>query len=191
MLLHARVRRLLTAGVFVCYLVLMPRVGRADTLPHYVLTSSLGVPLRLTVNDSFAQDRLAPAFFDALAGYVFPSTSRFAHGAALGFSLNLGKDGGFTEPVTAWQQFVLMPTYLLHYRLAPEWFALGHAGLPIALNAGTSVGLEAAAGVGYRLLAGLGAYAEAGLDFFGGAGSTVHASLSLELGLFVDYEVLP
>lgn len=206
MLFQARLRRLLTAGVL-SLLTLSgstrgvaqigdaepaadPTVDARGTLPHYVLTTSVGVPLRLTVNDTFDQRRFAPIFFDALAGYVFAAQGGFAHGAGLGFSLNLAQDGGFTEPVGALQQFVLMPTYLLRAQLHSDLFTLAHLGLPIALNAGTSVGLELAAALGYRLLAGLGTYAEAGLGVFGGGNSSLHAAFSLELGLFLDYEVL-
>lgn len=206
MLFQARSRRLLTAGVLLLCSVCASRPAGAQLdgdepaaepvadsaalLPHYVLTASVGVPLRLTRRDTFDQRRFAPLFFDALAGYVFASSRGFAHGAGLGFSLNLTEDGGFTEPVGPLQQFVLMPAYLLRAQLHPDLFALGHVGLPISLNAGTSVGLELAAALGYRLLAGFGTYAEAGLDAFGGGDNTLHLGFSLELGVFLDYEVL-
>jgi hypothetical protein len=160
-------------------------------LPRYLATWSVGMPLRLTLDKTLAQDRLAPAFTDALVGYVFPSATHFAHGAGLGFSLNLTKDGGFTEPVPALQQVVIMPSYLLYWGAAPELFAFGHVGIPISVGAGTTAGVEVGAALGYRLLAGFGTYAEAGVDLFGGANSTLHAMLSLEVGLFLEYEVLP
>jgi hypothetical protein len=193
---HARATRLLIAGVLLlCSLHVTAGASAqsepaVQTLPHYVLSWSAGVPLRLTRNDRFDQDRLAPAYVDVLAGYVFRSTSHFAHGAGLGFSINLDEDGGFTEPVGALQQFALMPSYLLHWTLAPDLFALGHAGIPMSFNAGTSVGFELGAALGYRVLSGFGLYAETGADLFGGASSTMHLTLSLELGVFVDYEVL-
>lgn len=183
------------AGVlFVCCMS-RAAAGQASfeqaTLPRYVAAWSVGLPLRLTLSDTLGQDRVAPVFTDVLGGYVFPSATPFAHGAGLGFSLNLTKDGGFTEPVSVSQQVVIMPSYLLYWSVAPELFALGHAGFPIGFNAGTTAGVELGAALGYRLLAGAGAYAEAGLDVFGGANSTLHAMFSLELGLFLDYEVLP
>jgi hypothetical protein len=163
----------------------------APSLARYLAAASVGVPLRLTVSDTFDQERVAPIYTDVLAGYVFASSGRWAHGFGLGLSLNLSEDGGFTEPVAVSEQLVVMPAYLLSLRVAPDWFALGHAGVPIALTPGVSTGFELAAALGYRLLAGIGAYTEAGIDIFGGANSQLHASLSLELGLFLDYEVLP
>ena len=61
-----------------------------------------------------------------------------------------------------------MPSYLLSAQIGPQWFALG-----------------------FRLLAGFGAFAEAGFDVFVGTESTLHPSVSIEGGLFLDYEVLP
>jgi hypothetical protein len=158
--------------------------------PRYLATLSGGAPLRLTRNEDFDQGSFAPAFVDALFGYVPAAGGRLRHGFGLGASLNLSEDGGFTEPVDAGSQLVLMPAYLLHADFEADLFALGHAGIPILLTGDQTAGVELVAAVGYRLFAGAGAFAELGLGTFVGAGS-MHASASLELGIFVDYEVLP
>jgi hypothetical protein len=195
MLLHALPRRSLQAGVLACLCMMGVANVRADapvvTLPRYLATTSVGLSMRLSVDETFDQERLAPFFVDALAGYVFGSETEFAHGAGLGLSLNLSEDGGFTEPVGAMQQLVVMPSYLLYWSVAPELFAFGHAGIPIAVTQGVSAGAEVGAALGYRLLAGFGLYTEAAIELFGGANSTINPVLSFELGLFLDYELLP
>lgn len=159
---------------------------------RYLAMWSLGAPLRLTQHDDYGQDVLAPIFTDALVGYVFASSSpRFRHGVGLGASVNVSDDGGYAEPVYAGEQIALMPAYLLYADFGMDLFALGHLGVPIALSGGTTAGLEVAGALGYRLLAGLGVFTELFADAFAGAGSTLHPTIGLELGLFLDYEVLP
>jgi hypothetical protein len=195
MLLHALPRRSLQAGVLACLCFLGVASVRADsvagTLPRYLTTVSVGLAMRLRVDETFGQERLAPVFADALAGYVFASDTEFAHGFGLGLSLNLSEDGGFTEPVGVMQQLVVMPSYLLYWNVAPELFAFGHTGVPITVTSGVSAGFELGAALGYRFLAGFGAYTEAAVELFGGANTTINPVLSLEVGLFLDWEVLP
>jgi len=164
----------------------------ATTMPaRYVLTLSAGLPLRLTKNVDFDQATTAPLFGDLLAGYVLAGDGVHRHGLGLGASLNLSEDGGFTEPVDASQQIVLMPAYLGFWDLDADLFALGHLGVPFLIGGGDSAGLELGFALGYRLLAGTGVFAELGANAFVGASSTLHPSVSLEAGFFVDYEVLP
>jgi hypothetical protein len=159
---------------------------------RYLVLWSLGAPLRLTQQEDFGQDVLAPIFTDALAGYVFESPAqRFRHGVGLGASVNLSDDGGYAEPVWAGEQVALMPAYLLYADLGVDLFGAGHLGVPIVITGGTTAGVELGAALGYRLLAGLGVFAELFADAFAGAGSTLHPTLGLELGFFLDYEVLP
>jgi hypothetical protein len=166
-------------------------VDKDETPPRYLAALSLGMPLRLAPDSKYGQKAFAPAFTDALGGYVFPGRTRFQHGVGLGFSTNLQTDGGYTEPVAALSQLVAMPAYLLYWNARPELFALGHVGLPIAVRGSASAGIEIACTLGYRLLAGFGTFAEAGLDVFVAAGSTLSPMFSLKAGLFLDYEVLP
>jgi hypothetical protein len=197
--------RWLTACALLCWAIACSAVARADApseegaavdtsappLPHYLATWSAGVPLRLSKDEKFDQGTLAPVYTDLLAGYVFAGHGTIRHGAALGFSLNLTEDGGFTEPVRMYDQFVVMPAYVMMFDLAPELFSFAHAGIPINLHAGTTVGLELAFAIGYRLLSGFGVFAETSLDTFVGAGSSYHPLLAIEGGVFIDFEVLP
>jgi hypothetical protein len=160
-------------------------------LPRYVAGLSAGVPLRITRNVDLDQSAIAPVFTDALGGYVFRGTSYFQHGVGLGLSLNLSADGGFTEPTAGGQQFVVMPAYLLAWNPDPDFFGLGHAGLPVTVAGTNAMGLELAFALGYRWLAGAGTFAELGFDLFRGVGGTMHPSISLELGVLLEYEVLP
>src|ERR1700741_3380111 len=66
---------------------------------RYLATVSAGIPLRLPQDEDFGQDTFAPVFTDALFGYVFAGEGTFRHGAGLGLSLNLTRDGGYSEPV--------------------------------------------------------------------------------------------
>lgn len=158
---------------------------------RYIAAWSIGVPLRLDKSADFGQSTFAPAFTDALGGYVFATKSRLRHGLGLGLSTNLSTDGGYTQPVAAFDQIVVMPSYLLYWDANPELFGVGHFGLPILVRGGTNAGAEVAFALGYRLLAGFGTFAEASLDAFAGASSRLNVSFSLEAGLFLDYEVLP
>lgn len=159
--------------------------------PRYLATLGVGVPLRLTRHVEFDQGVIAPVYTDALGGYVLSSTSPVRHGTGVGVSLNLSEEGGYTEPVRVARQLVVMPAYLLYWAAAADWFGLGHLGIPIVASEGRSVGLELGVGAGYRFLAGFGAYAEAAFDAFLGAASSVHPTFALEIGVFLEYEVLP
>jgi hypothetical protein len=158
--------------------------------PHAVTTLSVGAPLRVTQNVDFDQELIAPVFVDALFGVAL-WTRGWQHGFGLGASLNMNDDGGFTEPVGVADQLVLMPAYLGYHALGDDFALLGHVGVPIVLGATKTAGAELALGGGYRFLAGVLAYAEAGASMFLGASSTAHVLVSLELGVMLDYEVLP
>jgi hypothetical protein len=168
-----------------------PRAATDDQPGHYVATVGVGAPLRLSRNVDFDQGTTGPLFTDVFAGYALPGAIRLRHGAGVGLSLNLTDEGGFTEPVGAGEQLVVMPAYFAFFDIDPDWMGLGHVGVPVLLTNGTSIGAELAAGLAYRLRAGLGVYSEAGVNVFPGAESTLHPTLSLELGVVVDYEVLP
>jgi hypothetical protein len=164
---------------------------RAEAAPErYVALASVGAPLRLTRDVDLDQSAFAPIYTDVVGGYVL-SGEHVRHGVGLGLSLNLTKDGGFTEPVGPAEQFALAPEYLLYVDLGSDALLLGQAGLPIVLTGSTTVGLALSAALGYRLLAGMGMFAELGFETFVGVSSRLHPSVSLELGLFLDYEVLP
>ena len=166
--------------------------GAAAASPErYVGMLSSGAGLRLTRNVDYGQSTLGPAYVDALAGYLFGGAGALRHGAGLGASIAYTDDGGYTEPVIALEQLVLMPSYLMRSELGTDFTLLAHAGIPIVVAGGPSCGLELAGALGYRILAGFGAFAELGFDAFLGTATTLHPIVTLELGVFVDYEVLP
>jgi hypothetical protein len=156
--------------------------------PHYIALVSGGVPLRLTVNDKFDQKRLAPAFVDVLVGYALAG-ERYRHGFGLGVAWNLGHDGGYTDPIYAGDQLALMPAYLAYYPLNPDVLALGHVGIPILVRGGRAAGLELGAALTYRVFAGTGLFVQFDLDAYAAGAFSMLASL--ELGVVIDYEVLP
>ena len=149
---------------------------------------SAGVPLRLTLDASLDQERLAPAFGNVLLGYVLPGGA-LRHGFGVGLSWNISHDGGYTTPVYAAEQFALMPSYLAYYTVNTDVFAIAHAGVPILVRGGPVAGFELGAMIAYRVFAGTGVFAGIDLDAYGGLGFNLLASL--ELGIVIDYEVLP
>jgi hypothetical protein len=157
---------------------------------RYFAALTAGVPLRLTRNVDLDQGTLAPLYSDVLAGYVLPGED-VRHGLGASLSLNLTADGGYTEPVAPGEQLALAPSYLLYVDLGPDSLMLGQAGLPIVLTGSNTIGLALSAALGYRLLAGVGVLAELGFETFVGVSSRLHPTVSLELGVFMDYEVLP
>ncbi len=165
---------------------------RSGEPARYVGLASTGVPLRLNPHDDLGQQRFAPAFASALFGYVLASDARYHHGFGLGASMNLGRDGGYAEPVYAGEQLVLMPAYLGYYQLARDLPLLGHVGLPVLVGlAGRSFGLEMGAALAYRLLAGADVFAALDLSTFVGAHATLDALASISVGVAFEYEVLP
>ena len=157
---------------------------------RYFGALSTGDGLRLTRNTDYGQGTFVPAFIDALAAYVLPG-ARLRHGVGLGASVNYTDDGGYIEPVIAFEQLVLMPTYLVYADLNRDFLLLGHVGVPITVAGGPNAGFELAAAGGYRMLAGFGLLAELGLTTFVGTATSLHPAVTLELGVFLDYEVLP
>lgn len=175
-----------------CALLALPLPARAeqDEPLHGVATLSFGAPLRLTRNVDLDQNTIAPAFVDAMLGATL-LRGAVQHGLGLGASLNVTGEGGYTEPVVPGQQLVLMPAYLAYVPIDLDWLALGHLGVPFTVAGAPSFGFELAVGGGYRWLAGVLAFAELSATSFIGTTGTLHAMIGLELGLMLDYEVLP
>ena len=158
--------------------------------PRYLVLGSAGLPLRLTLNEDYGQDRLGASYMDVMGGYVLPG-SGYRHGFGLGLSWNIGHDGGYVEPIYTADQWVIMPAYLGYIPLARDVLVLGHVGLPIVLSKGYGFGLEVGAALAYHLVAGAGIFAEVSLAGYaaGDAGATLLASM--EAGILLNYEVLP
>ena len=164
--------------------------AQAEAPPRYLLAATAGAPLRLTQDVDLDQSALAPLYSDLLLGYVLPGEG-LRHGLGGVLSMNITEDGGYTEPVAPGEQLAIAPTYVMYSSLGSDGLFLGQAGLPIVVTGNSTIGLALSGALGYRLLAGVGVMAELGLETFVGVSSSLHPSVSLELGVFLDYEVLP
>jgi len=179
--------------------------GDSVVLPHVVLTAGVGGQLRLATDTKLAQERLAPSYADAMLGATF-DLGGVSLGAGIAGSVNLESDGGYTEPVFAFQQWSITPVLLLHQPLGHDWLLLAHAGPSFALQGPAAIGrdqdrqrsvtlgsagAELGAAGAYRLLAGVLAYAELDVNMWVGEGRDTHWVAALEGGVMLDYEVLP
>jgi hypothetical protein len=160
----------------------------SSPLPRMLTLISGGAPLRLTVDRELGQERMGPIFGNVLLGYVLPG-GRLQHGFGVSASWNATHDGGYTTPVYAFDQVALMPAYLAYYHLSPDVFGIGHLGVPVLVRGGPSAGVQVGAALAYRVFAGTGVFA--GLDLSSHIARGFNLFASLELGVVVDYEVLP
>lgn len=159
--------------------------------PRLLATLGVGLPLRLTRDRDLGQGRLGPRYLDARVGYLLARGGSWQHGPALQLSTGLSEDGGFHNPVDAFEQWVVAPGYGVAHEAFQGASWLLHGFLPFALTGGRSLGVELTAALAYRVLAGLGLYAELGGGAFFGYEGAPHPMLTAELGLVIDYEVLP
>ena len=156
--------------------------------PRMLVLISGSAPLRLTRERDLGQDRVGPISGNVLLGYALAG-GRLQHGFGVGVSWNATHDGGYTTPVYALDQIALMPAYLAYLQLNPDVLAVGHLGIPVLVRGGPSAGVEAGAMIAYRILAGTGVFA--GVDLNAHAAHSLSIFASLELGVVIDYEVLP
>jgi len=82
------------------------------------------------------------------------------------------------------------------YRPSPQFLGYGRLGPSIILSPDPTVGGEVAAGLGFFLTSRIALAGELCFDLYYGAGTptrgiTAYPILSGQLGLLVDYEVLP
>lgn len=146
-------------------------------------------PYRLAtpLGDTPESVSLSAAYYDLGLGLVYGPARGLAHGAVLHLSI----------AAQGIPQEVLSVSYTALERLDNgRILLLGRAGMPIVLSPDLSAGLEAAVGSAYMITAGLGVQAELiGSLFYGAATQdrsiTTIPMLSAQLGLFIDYEVLP
>jgi len=170
----------------------------ASNPSRILLTVGAGSSLRIVKNITYEQDIFAPAFVDVFGAFVFPSSAGWRHGVGLAVSTNITGDGGSTNGVNGFSQYFLGPEYVAYFRLSDDFVLDAHAGPLFGWSQNSEggsfdpiVGLEVAFSAAYLFLAGLGAYAEASASAYLGGNNTVHPILSIEGGLFIDYEVLP
>ncbi len=159
-----------------------------------------GLSLRLARNLDFQQERFAPAFLDLYAGLILPGARGFRHGFTVGVSANLSGDGSFSLGMDPFEQFTITPGYIGRIQLddspVADFLLLLKVGIPLTVSPDFAPGLEVGIGATYLFLTGLGIYAEVSASAFMGGDSpsgsfTIHPLLSGELGIYVDFEVLP
>jgi hypothetical protein len=130
---------------------------------------------------------LTAAYYDLALGMVRGPARGLAHGAVLHLSI----------AAQGIPQQVLSVSYTALERLDNgRVLLLGRAGMPIILGPDLSGGLEAAVGAAYMISAGLGVQSElVGSLYYGAATQdrsvTTIPVIAAQLGLFIDYEVLP
>lgn len=129
---------------------------------------------------------LTSTYLDLGAGIALGPPDGLEHGIALHLSFALA----------GVSQAVLTPTYLAVLHGPRRFVAYGRLGPSIVLTPDPTIGGELAAGFGWFFTARLAVAAELVGDIYYGAGTptngiTTYPILSGQLGLLVDYEILP
>ena len=167
----------------------------SDAYWHGFGSLSLGKGLRFNnpyrlatpLGDSAESLSLTAAYYDLGLGFVRGPAHGIGHGAVVHWSI----------AAQGIPQQVLSVSYTAVDRLADgRTLLFGRAGMPIVLGPDLSGGLEIAVSAAYMITAGLGLQSElVGSLYYGAATQdrsvTTIPVLSAQLGLFIDYEVLP
>ena len=129
---------------------------------------------------------LTSTYLDLGGAVAFGPPDGLEHGVALHLSFALAGVA----------QAVLTPTYFAAYRGPRRFIAYGRLGPSIVLTPDPTIGGELAAGFGWFFTARLAVAAELVGDVYYGAGTptrgiTTYPIISGQLGLLVDYEILP
>jgi len=149
----------------------------------------LNNPYRLAtpLGDTPESLSLSAAYYDLSLGLVLGPARGLAHGAVVHLSI----------AAQGIPQEVLSISYIALARVGDGRTLLsGRVGIPLTLEPDFSGGLETAFGAAYLIRAGLGVQSElVGSLYYGAATQersvTTIPVIALQLGLFVDYEVLP
>lgn len=136
-------------------------------------------------------------------GYDAESVSATASYVDFGIAASFGRPDGIQKGValhvswalTGISQQVFTPSYQMLYRKG-RVLGYGRFGTPLLLSPDPNVGFELAGGVGFFVTAGIAISGELVGDLFYGAGTrevryAVYPILSGQLGVLIDYEVLP
>jgi hypothetical protein len=167
----------------------------ADSFWHGFASLGLGKGLRFNnpyrlatpLGDTPESVSSTAAYYDLGFGVVHGPAQGISHGAVLHLSI----------AAQGIPQEVLSLSYTALDRLDNgRWLLFGRAGVPVILQPDVSGGLEAAVGAAFLVTAGIGLQSELVGSLYYGAGTvdrsvTTIPVLSAQLGLFVDYEVLP
>ncbi len=151
-----------------------------------------GGSVRIIQYENLVQNRLAPSYLQLRGGYFFEGEGMFQHGVVLGLAAPLTGDGTDLYGVSPFGQLSLAPSYMV--RFIPDDLgrfinATGRIGIPLSLGEQFSWGWEAGLGLLVKPLAGLALYGE--IDFSMYFATDYHPLLSFEIGVAVDFEVLP
>jgi hypothetical protein len=142
--------------------------------------------LQTQLGDDAQSLSLTAPYLELSVGALLGDPAGLQHGAGLHAAFAL--DGI--------RQEVLTPCYVSTLRLSPRWQLRGRFGIPLVLEPDASAGLELGLGGVFSLSAGLGIVAELVGSLYPGAATlreteTIIPIASLQLGLLLDYEVLP
>ncbi|MEO7328994.1 MAG: hypothetical protein ABI193_10475 [Minicystis sp.] len=129
---------------------------------------------------------LTASYLDLGAALMLGEANGLQHGAALHLTFSLA---GISQQV-------FTPSYVLAYRPSSRLLGYGRVGPSIILSPDPTVGGEIAGGLGVFLTSRIALAGELVFDLYYGAGTptrgiTTYPILSGQLGLLVDYEVLP
>lgn len=148
----------------------------------------LNNPFRLQteLGDDGQSLSLTAGYVDLGLGAAFGNPNGLQHGAVAHVSL----------AAQGVSQEVLSLSYVALYPLTRDLLGFARAGFPLVLEPDVGVGFELGAGATYFFSGGLGVSAELVSSLFFGAATWEHDPnivpvLSLQLGAWVDYEVLP
>jgi hypothetical protein len=157
------------------------------------VSAGVGGSIRIILYENLVQDRFAPSYLQVRGGYFFEGDGMFQHGVVLGVGTPLTGDGTDLYGVSPFGQYSLAPAYML--RIIPDgdlgnWFqSTIRVGVPFSVGEQFSWGGEVGAGMLFKPLEGLALYGEIDLSTY--FATDVHPLLSFEIGVAIDYEVLP
>lgn len=162
-----------------------------------------GLTVRVLQYEALRQQRLAPPYLQLRGGFFFEGDGDFQHGVGLGISTNINGEGAadrcFTDTSGATQCDILGVDPFGAWTLTPQYLAriwfddwiqlVGRVGVSVTAAAAPNWGFEIGFGPLVKFLSGFGAYAE--LSFSSFFAAEFHPLFSGEVGLVIDYELLP
>ena len=153
-----------------------------------------GTSIRIVNDLTLSQGRLGVSFLDVAGSVVFPSAARWRHGVTLALSTNLAGEGpAAPDPngVDGLTQWTLTPSYLAYFRFGEDLVVNARAGVNLTVSPYFVPGIELSGGATYLITAGLGVYVEVTANLTFGIAPEPSPTVSAEIGLMIDYEVLP
>lgn len=169
-------------------------VRRSDPYVHVFGSAAVGrglrfnnpYRLRTVLGDDAESLSLTATYADFGLGAALGEPRGLQHGAVA--HLSVATDG-IAQEVASLSYQALRP-------LGSRWLLTGRAGVPIVLEPDLNAGFELAPGAAFLVGAGAGLSSELVFSLFYGAATLERSAsviplLSLQLGLWFDYEVLP